>query len=70
VPGNFYRKNLVYTSINPVEGKFFVINKILKERIAVDGKTEYFVNFLNYETKFNTWVREEDAVLSVPDGVK
>jgi hypothetical protein len=33
-----------------VEGKFFVINKILKERIAEDGETEYFVNFLNYET--------------------
>jgi hypothetical protein len=69
VDGFFYRKNLILCPTVPIEPGFFVINKIIKERVK-NGQKEVFVSFLNYESKFNTWITENDAVTELPKELK
>jgi len=49
--GAFYENEMQLTS----KPEFFEIEKVLKTRV-VKGKKEYFVKFLGYDDKYNSWV--------------
>ena len=64
----------------PIKGKFyepelqkvtaperFTIDRILKTRRGADGKITYYVSWLGYPSKFNSWI---DEISSVDDDVE
>lgn len=53
IQGTFYEQELQKVS----DSGFYPVEKILKKRKR-QGKTEYFVKFLGYPEKFNTWVQD------------
>jgi hypothetical protein len=57
LPNFFYAEQL--TKTEKPDNKFFLIEKILKEKV-VKGKKLFYVKFLYYPDKFNLWVPESD----------
>lgn len=56
--GTFYREELQKVADNG----FYPVEKVLKKRKKKDGKVEYFVKFLGYPEKFNSWVSNVRAL--------
>ena len=40
----------------------FAVDKVLKTRRGADGKVTYFVSWLGYQSKFNSWVDELTSI--------
>ena len=61
--GTFYKEEL--QKIKPVKpDEFFVVERILKSRTQVRGRKktkQYFVSWLNWPDKFNSWVNAADV---------
>ncbi len=53
--GTFYEKEL--QEVSKTDDDLYQIDKILKRRKR-NGKTEYFVSWKNYPSKFNSWVSD------------
>ena len=53
IKGKFYEQEIQKTK----QGKEYLIDKVIKERTK-SGKKEYFVKWLGYPDKFNSWVDE------------
>ena len=53
IKGKFYEQEIQKTK----QGKEYLIDKVIKERTK-GGKKEYFVKWLGYPDKFNSWVDE------------
>ncbi|GIY45143.1 hypothetical protein CEXT_80471 [Caerostris extrusa] len=52
IEGTFYEKEIQKVT----DSGFYPIEKIIKKKKKKDGKVEYFVKFLGYPEKFNSWV--------------
>ena len=58
IKGKFYEPEL--QKVTPRER--FAIDRILKTRRGADGKIAYYVSWLGYPSKFNSWIDEIDTV--------
>ena len=58
VTGSFYREEVQDTHVNG--DTLYKVEKIIKKRKGVGGKHEYFVKWMNWPDRFNSWVPEED----------
>ena len=54
ITGTFYQQELEKVLVDP--DKTFQIEKVLKTRKRKGHKKEYFVKWLYYPKKFNSWV--------------
>ena len=54
ITGTFYEKELQKVTMMD---DIFIVDKVLKRRRR-NGKTEYFVSWLGYPQKFNSWTKE------------
>ena len=55
--GHFYEQELQRVTIP----EFFSLEKILKDK-QIDGKKHYFVKWLDWPEKFNTWISEDQLI--------
>ena len=60
IKGKFYEPELQRVTQSP--DQHFAIDKILKTRRGADGKVSYYVSWIGYPSKFNSWV---DAIVSI-----
>ena len=60
IKGKFYEQEL--QKVTQRRDAHFHIDKILKTRRGADGKVRYFVSWVGYPSKFNSWV---DAVVPI-----
>jgi len=60
VPGFYYESELTKAP-PPSETGYFFIQKILKKR-KIKGEQYYFVKYLFYGDKFNSWVKATDII--------
>jgi len=60
IKGKFYEQEL--QNVSQKRDAHFFIDKILKTRRGADGKVSYFVSWVGYPSKFNSWV---DAVVPI-----
>ena len=58
IKGSFYQSELQKVSIS--EDKLWKIEKILKTKKRKGKETEYFVRWLNWPKKFDSWVKASD----------
>ena len=58
VVGTFYEPELIKINIDP-DNITFTIDNIIKTRKR-GKKKEYYVSWLHYPAKFNSWVGERD----------
>ena len=58
IKGKFYESEI--QKVTPNER--FTVDKILKTRRGADGKVTYFVSWLGYPSKFNSWVDELTSI--------
>lgn len=58
--GSFYREELLEVKNNPEA--LYKIEKILKRKRSPGGEKMYFVKWLNWDRRFNSWIREQDMV--------
>jgi hypothetical protein len=56
--GSFYRKELQEVDID--SETLYKVEKILRTKTLANGKKMYYVKWLNWGDKFNSWVKEED----------
>ena len=56
IKGKFYREEL--QKVEVTRDEHFAIDKILKTKRKADGKVSYYVSWLGYPSKFNSWVDE------------
>jgi hypothetical protein len=54
--GSFYNEELQKTKIP----ELYLVEKILKTRKNKQGKKEYLIKWLGWDTKFNSWIGEND----------
>jgi len=54
IKGKFYRDEL--QKVDVTGGEHFAIDKILKTKRKANGKVSYYVSWLGYPSKFNSWV--------------
>jgi len=54
IKGKFYEPELHKVSSQ----QLFVIDKILKTRLGTNGKINYYLSWIGYPPKFNSWVDE------------
>ncbi len=59
--GFFYREQLLEGQ-EPKKGQFFRVEKILKKK-KTKKTTLYFVKYMNYPKKYNSWVTKENMIL-------
>ncbi len=59
--GFFYREQLL-EGHKPKKGQFFRVEKILKKK-KTNKTTLFFVKYVNYPDKFNSWVTKENMIL-------
>lgn len=64
IGGKFYKQELQKIKHDP-EGSAFKIERVLKSRKSAGGVKEYFVKWLGYDDKFNSWTRD---LIKVSDG--
>ena len=57
--GKIIEQRFYPEEIQKISENLYRIEKVLKKR-KKNGKTEYFVKWLNYTEKYNSWVPEED----------
>ena len=55
IKGHWYQEEL-----QPIEENRYLIEKVLKKRKVISGKTEYFVKWKGWPNKFNSWITEEN----------
>ena len=67
VPGHYYFEQLTKAPVPEHQKDFFLIEKILGEKI-VKKKKYFLVKFLYYPTKFNQYVPEENGL--VPNNLR
>jgi hypothetical protein len=60
VHGTYYKEQLHKTD-PPAETAFFKVEKVLHSRRR-GGKKQYYVKYLHYPNKFNSWIEEENLV--------
>ena len=71
IKGKFYEPELQKVALNDDDNvdddgeQHFIIDKILKTRRGTDGKINYYVSWVGYPSKFNSWVHE---IVTVNDG--
>ena len=58
--GSFYREEL--QEVKNVTENLYKIEKILRKKKESSGKYKYFVKWLNWDRKFNSWVNEDDVM--------
>ena len=56
IKGKFYRFEIQKVDDN--RDNHFAIDKILKTKRGADGKINYYVSWLGYPSKFNSWVHD------------
>ena len=64
IKGKSYREEL--QKVEVTRGEHFAIDKILKTERKADGKVSYYISWLGYPSKFNSWV---DELVHVGDNV-
>jgi len=58
IKGKFYEPELQKVARNVDDEQHFAIDKILKTRRDADGKIRYYVSWVGYPSKFNSWVHD------------
>jgi len=56
IKGKFYHFEL--QKVDVARDQHFAIDKILKTKRGADGKISYYVSWLGYPSKFNSWVHD------------
>ena len=58
--GSFYREELLQVMDDPET--LYKIEKVLKKKLGPDGRLRYYVKWLNWDNRFNSWVFADDVV--------
>jgi len=56
IKGKFYEEEL--QEVERSDNEHFSIDKILKPRRGTDGRVRYYVSWVGYPSKFDSWVDE------------
>jgi hypothetical protein len=56
--GSFYRHEILQVDVNPKT--LYKIEKIIRSKKLKNGKKMFYVKWLNWGSKFNSWINEED----------
>ena len=60
VTGSFYREELLQVMDDP--DTLYKIEKVLKKKVGPDRRLRYYVKWLNWDSRFNSWVSADDVV--------